>query len=149
MGTLKVTVSEQVEARAVALAVRAEMYRQKKIAQQQGQMSQVEEDPFEAPWIETLEDVEDELSDDSDTDDDSQNGSLDYYDGYEYDAISGQTRLRKKPSEDRFSRRKRHNRAKKQKETTTPLIERMTMIVGQSRVFKGDWYMKNVYKFNP
>ncbi|KAF9356866.1 hypothetical protein BGX34_009717 [Mortierella sp. NVP85] len=148
MGTLKVTVSEQVEARAVALAVRAEMYRQKKIAQQQGQLVQVEEDPFDAPWIETVEDGEEERSDDSDTDDGSQNGSLDYYDGYEYDAISGQTRLRKKPSEDRFSRRKRHQRAKKQKETT-PLIERMTMIVGQSRVFKGDWYMKNVYKFNP
>lgn len=171
MGTLKVTVTEQVEARAVALAVRAEMIRQKRLAQQQSG-GQVEEDPLEQPWVETVDatstDHDGDISSDEFDEDErigipidqpqkknkqqssSTVGSFDFYDDYEYDEVTGRTRLRKEPSVDRFSRRKRHDKsaaANKQKDTR--LIERMTMIVGQTRAFKGDWYMKNVYKFYP
>lgn len=201
MGTLKVTVSEQVEARAVALAVQAEMLRQKRLArlqqmQQQGRRPSLGDDLLaDQPWIEladTFETSDDDYVDEEDEEDDSfeedseidgssgdeearrlrhrkqklqrkrqqrqqqeklqrsNNGGGGFYDMYEYDEFTGRTHLKKELSVDRFSRRKRHDRAAaKDKKTTQqqPLIERMTMIVGQAKVFKGDWYMKNVYKF--
>lgn len=201
MGTLKVTVSEQVEARAVALAVQAEMHRQKRVArlqqmQQQGRRPSLGDDFLaDQPWIEltdTFETSDDDYVDEDDEEDESfeedseidgssgdeearrlrhrqqklqrkrqqrqqqeklqrsNDGGGGFYDMYEYDEFTGRTHLKKEPSVDRFSRRKRHDRAAaKEKKTKQqqPLIERMTMIVGQAKVFKGDWYMKNVYKF--
>ncbi|KAF9101163.1 hypothetical protein BGX27_011591 [Mortierella sp. AM989] len=168
MGTMKVTVSEKVEARAVALAVRAEIIKQKRIAHMnQGYIGHVDEELLEHPWVETADfsvasdgesDVDgygcDDESDNESDEETPSNGipigrtdkNSNFYDMYEYDEWTGRTKLKNKPSVDRFSRRKRHNRAAKEQE---PLIERMTMIVGQSKVFKGDWYMKNVYKFHP
>ncbi|KAF9157132.1 hypothetical protein BG015_000025 [Linnemannia schmuckeri] len=201
MGTLKVTVSEQVEARAVALAVQAEMLRQKRVArlqqlQQQGRRPSLGDDLLtEQPWVEltdTFENPDDDYVDEEDEDEsfeeDSEidgssgdeearrlrhrqqklqrkrqqrqqqeklqrdtNGGGGFYDMYEYDEFTGRTHLKKEPSMDRFSRRKRHERAAakdKKNKQQQPLIERMTMIVGQAKVFKGDWYMKNVYKFH-
>lgn len=176
MGTLKVTVSEQVEARAVALAVRAELLKQ------HSQQPKVAYPPVGGPsvsladqaWIEIDEEAEEENGDDddeaeekfadSDDDEDEEEEVLrgkTFYDVYEYDEWTGRTRMKKTPSADRFSRRKRHDRAYAQQQqkkddgakraTTTekqPLIERMTMIVGQAKVFKGDWYMKNVYRYD-
>ncbi|KAG0211610.1 hypothetical protein BGX28_007661 [Mortierella sp. GBA30] len=195
MGTLKVTVSEQVEARAVALAVRAEMLKQRKVAEHQNQYLQKDRGEAvytglmeEQPWIEMVEPFSDSDSDsDSDADaDDAKTGDVrgdsddegdsdvegrtegrmrstdkmtenekkedgfNFYDAYEYDEWMGRTRLKRPPSEDRFSRRERHDRRairNRRENVRAPLIERMTMIVGQARVFKGDWYMKNVYKF--
>ncbi|KAG0002443.1 hypothetical protein BGZ79_002981 [Entomortierella chlamydospora] len=167
MGTLKVTVSEKVEARAVALAVRAEMIKQKRMAHMnQGYPGHIE-DLLEQPWVET-EDTSVVSDGDSDLDgydcgddsNESENETAESnglpikkskdgsnpYDGFEYDEWTGQTKPKTRPSVDRFSRRKRHNRGDKVQE---PLIERTTMIVCQSKVFKGDWYMKNVYKFYP
>ncbi|KAG0302643.1 hypothetical protein BGZ97_002236 [Linnemannia gamsii] len=205
MGTLKVTVSEQVEARAVALAVQAEMLRQKRMArlqqiQQQGRRPSLSDDLVDQPWVELAdtfessdddyvdeEDEEEESSDDEDSeidciDEDEETRRLrrrqqrlqrrrqkqqqkqkqegqnsnggGFYDMYEYDECTGRTHLKKETSVDRFSRRKRHDRAaardkkNKHQHQKPPLIERMTMIVGQAKVFKGDWYMKNVYKFH-
>lgn len=175
MGTLKVTVSEQVEARAVALAVRAELLKQ------HSQQPKVAYPPVGGPsvsladqaWIEIDEEAEEESGDDddeaeekfADSDDDEDEEEVlrgkTFYDVYEYDEWTGRTRMKKTPSADRFSRRKRHDRAYAQQQqkkddgakraTTTekqPLIERMTMIVGQAKVFKGDWYMKNVYRYD-
>ncbi|KAF9911263.1 hypothetical protein EC991_004160 [Linnemannia zychae] len=206
MGTMKITVSEQVEARAVALAVQAEMIRQKRVARLQQQMQQPGRRPSlgddlsaEQPWVEladTFENSDDDYMDENDEDNENEDitdeedseidGSEDeegrrlrrrrlnlqrkkqqrqkqmeesraagggggFYDLYEYDEYTGQTRLKKEVSVDRFSRRKRHDRAaaavKDRKQKKRPLIERMTMIVGQAKVFKGDLYMKNVYKF--
>ncbi|KAF8948038.1 hypothetical protein BGZ47_006711 [Haplosporangium gracile] len=200
MGTLKVTVSEQVEARAVALAVQAEMLRQKRVArlqqiQQQGRRPSLGDDLLaDQPWVEladTFESSDDDYVDEEDEDEsfeeDSEidgssgdeearrlrhrqqklqrkrqqrqqqeklqrdnNGGGGFYDMYEYDELTGRTHLKKESSVDRFSRRKRHDRAAakdKKNKQQQPLIERMTMIVGQAKVFKGDWYMKNVYKF--
>ncbi|KAG0379496.1 hypothetical protein BGX24_000169 [Mortierella sp. AD032] len=210
MGTMKVTVSEQVEARAVALAVQAEMLRQKRIARLQQQMQQPGRRPSlgddlsaEQPWVEladTFENSDDDYVDEEDEDNedgedtDEEDSEIDgiadeegrrlrrrrlrlqkkkqqqqkqmqekmatggggsggggFYDLYEYDEQTGRTHLKKEVSVDRFSRRKRHDRkaaAMKDKKKQL-LIERMTMIVGQAKVFKGDWYMKNVYKFQP
>jgi len=207
MGTMKITVSEQVEARAVALAVKAEMLKHKKRDQLQDGVYQEPsaDDLSELPWVE-IQDVFEDGGEDgnasNDDDDDAESPTVvDNEDEdekwgvdgsgplagestggipiqnqfktststsakagevYEYDAWTGQKTLRKTLGEDRFSRRKRHDRAaakaKKDKRTakrngTTktlkqqgPLIERMTMIVGQAKVFKGDWYMKNIYK---
>ncbi|KAF9173288.1 hypothetical protein BGX21_010616 [Mortierella sp. AD011] len=167
MGTLKVTVSEKVEARAVALAVRAEMIKQKRMAHMnQGYPGHIE-DLLEQPWVES-EDTSvvsdgdsgvdgydcDEDNNESENETTESNGlpikkskdSPNSYDGFEYDEWTGQTKPKAGSSVDRFSRRKRHNRGDKGQE---PLIERTTMIVCQSKVFKGDWYMKNVYKFYP
>ncbi|KAF9385255.1 hypothetical protein CPC16_008058 [Podila verticillata] len=179
MGTLKVTVSEQVEARAVALAVRAELLKQHA-------QPNVTYPPVGGPsvsladqaWIEIDEEVRENGDEDdeeaqfadSDNDDDEDDEEevlrgKTFYDVYEYDEWTDRTRLKKTPSGDRFSRRKRHDRAYAQqqqeeqqkkndgaKRATTaekqPLIERMTMIVGQAKVFKGDWYMKNVYRYD-
>ncbi|KAF9388810.1 hypothetical protein CPB97_000336 [Podila verticillata] len=176
IGTLKVTVSEQVEARAVALAVRAELLKQHA-------QPNVVYPPVGGPsvsladqaWIEDEEarengddDDEEVRFDDSDDDDEEDEQVLQgktFYDVYEYDEWTDRTRMKKTPSTDRFSRRKRHDRAYAQqqreqqqrkndgaKRATTaekqPLIERMTMIVGQAKVFKGDWYMKNVYRYD-
>ncbi|KAF8961351.1 hypothetical protein BGZ46_001358 [Entomortierella lignicola] len=168
MGTMKVTVSEKVEARAVALAVRAEMIKQKRAANMsQGFVVQSDEDLSEQLWVEPADAtvVSDGDSDmdgydcDGDSDDEEGESSTkngipfkqsrnpsNFFDSFEYDEWTGQTKPKKKTSIDRFSRRKRHNR---DTQRTAPLIERMTMIVGQSKVFKGDWYMKNVYKFYP
>ncbi|KAF9127047.1 hypothetical protein BGX30_014974 [Mortierella sp. GBA39] len=200
MGTLKVTVSEQVEARAVALAVEAEMLRQKRVArlqqmQQQGRRPSLGDDLLaDQTWVEladTFETLDDNYVDEEDEsfEEDSEidgssgdeearrlrhrqqklqrmkqqrqqqeklqrsnnGGGGGFYDMYEYDEFTGRTHLKKDPSVDRFSRRKRHDQAAaKEKKTKQqqPLIERMTMIVGQAKVFKGDWYMKNVYKFH-
>ncbi|KAF8925144.1 hypothetical protein EDD21DRAFT_239194 [Dissophora ornata] len=167
MGTLKVTVTEEVEARAVALAVRSEMLRQKRLAQQQrGQIGRAEEEEEtqEQSWVELTESPVESDDDDSHDSDDS-NDDNDYlvgkngepkrtaaphfYDLYEYDEWTGRTRLKKGPTADRFSRRKRHDRAAKKQKEPKPLIERMTMIVGQTKAFNGNWYMKNVYKFHP
>ncbi|KAG0286896.1 hypothetical protein BGZ96_009094 [Linnemannia gamsii] len=197
MGTLKVTVSEQVEARAVALAVQAEMLRQKRVArlqqmQQQGRRPSLGEDLVDQPWVELVdafensdddyvdeEDGEEENTDDEDSeidgnDEDEETRRLrrrqqklqrkrqqqlqqerqkvnggGFYHMYEYHESTGRTYLKKETSVDRFSRRKRHDRAAvRDKKNKQPLIERMTMIVGQAKVFKGDWYMKNVYKFH-
>ncbi|GJJ68615.1 hypothetical protein EMPS_00961 [Entomortierella parvispora] len=188
MGTMKVTVSEQVEARAVALAVKAEMLKQKKKNQlQDGVYQEPAADEFsEIPWVE-VQDVFDEEGEESLDDDDDENlfvvdnededekwgvegGGVPIKtlttnkvgDVYEYNEWTGEKMLRKTPGEDRFSRRKRHDRAaakakRDQKmakkhgaakglKQQGPLIERMTMIVGQAKVFKGDWYMKNIYK---
>ncbi|KAG0054222.1 hypothetical protein BGZ83_011743 [Gryganskiella cystojenkinii] len=201
MGTLKVTVSEQVEARAVALAVKAEMLKQKKRNQQQDGVYQepAEDDYTEQPWVEVMDIFdEEEFEDDdeeldrhhpSDYEDEDERAGVDglenghngvpiqqkkkkaegqsYQDVYEYDEWTGQSSVKKSPPlEDRFSRRKRHDRIAKmnreirksaskqngtrklppQPQSQGPLIERMTMIVGQTKVFKGDWYMKNIYK---
>ncbi|KAF9354722.1 hypothetical protein BGX26_007439 [Mortierella sp. AD094] len=168
MGTLKVTVSEKVEARAVALAVRAEMIKQKRMAHMnQGYIGHVDDELLEQPWVEAADtsvvsDGDSDLDgydcdDDNDESEDETAGSNgipikqsrnnpNFYDSFEYDEWTGQTRPKRRPSVDRFSRRKRHNRDGKGQAS---LIERMTMIVGQSKVFKGDWYMKNVYKFHP
>ncbi|KAF9909971.1 hypothetical protein BX616_010999 [Lobosporangium transversale] len=166
MGTLKITVSEQVEARAVALAVQAEIMRQKRMAQQK-QGVVVEGDPLEQPWVEAsvspvVSDDDTFVSNEDESDRECCNGvpiqlqqhqSHNHYDGYEHDESTEKTRLRKDTSRDLFSRRKRHDRAtgllKNSKQVPEPLIERMTMIVGQAKVFKGDFYMKNIYKFNP
>ncbi|KAI1316080.1 hypothetical protein EDD11_010469 [Mortierella claussenii] len=202
-GTLKVTVSEQVEARAVALAVRAEMLRQKRMAQQQRHQQQsdsglsdlnVDNEILEQAWVEVTDSPvvsdddefvssEDDIVVNYDDDSDIDGGkkkpvqrkkknvlSSSFYDAYEYDEWTGRTRLRKEDAAvDRFSRRKRHDRAAREQKNeneskngcTTdatgatgaavpgPLIERMTMIMGQAKAFKGDWYMKNVYKFHP
>ncbi|KAF9289543.1 hypothetical protein BGZ68_009125 [Mortierella alpina] len=214
MGTLKVTVSEQVEARAVALAVKAEMLRQQTMVypqQQQGMKQQNCDETAHAallaeeqPWIEmamAFSDLESEseagLDSDSDLDPtmdsgkqaravgDAEDGcesdierpsqdterkikatrkdkdknkskesekrtSFNFYDTYEYDEWTGRTRLKKVPSADRFSRRERHDRRsirERREKVHAPLIERMTMIASQTKAFKGDWYMKNVYKF--
>ncbi|KAG0268152.1 hypothetical protein BGZ95_002587 [Linnemannia exigua] len=207
MGTMKVTVSEHVEARAVALAVQAEMLRQKRVARLQQQMQQPGRRPSlgddlsaEQPWVEladTFESSDDDYVDEEDDDNEDGNSTDEgdseidgiedeedrrlrrrrlilqkkkeqqqkqqqermataggasgggFYDLYEYDEQTGRTHLKKEVSVDRFSRRKRHDRkaaAMKDKKKQL-LIERMTMIVGQAKVFKGDWYMKNVYKF--
>ncbi|KAF9438139.1 hypothetical protein BGZ76_009594 [Entomortierella beljakovae] len=166
MGTMKVTVSEQVEARAVALAVRAEMIKQKRHAHMNhGYVGQVDEAILEHPWVEPEENT---VTPDGDSDiygyagEDGDSSDMEependkgiaiphgnnFYNMYEYDEWTGRTTVKKEHSVDKFSRRKRHSRraAKRQ----GPLIERMTMIVGQSKVFKGDWYMKNVYKYYP
>ncbi|KAF9952748.1 hypothetical protein BGZ72_005976 [Mortierella alpina] len=224
MGTLKVTVSEQVEARAVALAVKAEMLRQQKMTyQQQGlklplveEMGHADALAEEQPWVEMAasfsdsdSEVEAGLDADADSDLDpaldlakqarvvgdahggdahsgndsdieghsasgaqaapegkmkathknkrknekkasGKQASFSFYDAYEYDEWTGRTRLKKVPSADRFSRRGRHDRKsvrERREEVRAPLIERMTMIVSQTKAFKGDWYMKNVYKF--
>ncbi|KAF9121262.1 hypothetical protein BGW39_010665 [Mortierella sp. 14UC] len=207
MGTMKITVSEQVEARAVALAVQAEMLRQKRVARLQQQMQQPGRRPSlgdelsaEQPWVELAdafensdddymdeEDEDNESEEDTDEEDSEIDGSEDeegrrlrrrrtklqrkkqqqqkqmqekqaaggggggFYDLYEYDEQTGRTHLKKEASVDRFSRRKRHDRAaaaaKDRKQKRQLLVERMTMIVGQAKVFKGDWYCKNIYKF--
>lgn len=201
MGTLKVTVSEQVEARAVALAVQAEMLRQKRVArlqqmQQQGRRPSLGDDLVDQAWVDqawveladAFENSDDDYVDEDDEDEegsDEEDSEIDgndedgetrrlrrrqqrlqrkkqqqqqqerqrrngdgFYDMYEYDESTGRTHLKKETSVDRFSRRKIHDRAAKEKKNNQPLIERMTMIVGQAKVFKGDWYMKNVYKFH-
>ncbi|KAG0038637.1 hypothetical protein BGZ82_011368 [Podila clonocystis] len=177
MGTLKVTVSEQVEARAVALAVRAELLKQQpaKMAYPPvGGPSSLSSSLQEQAWVEIDESVSENEDDDdeveeaqfdsdseSDEDDEVMRGKT-FYDVYEYDEWTGRTRMKKTPSTDRFSRRKGHDRAYAQQQQkgakdgaksssekqTQPLIERMTMIVGQAKVFKGDWYMKNVYRYD-
>ncbi|KAF9573452.1 hypothetical protein EC968_008537 [Mortierella alpina] len=201
LGTLKVTVSEQVEARAVALAVKAEMLRQRTMAhppQQQGSNLQNCDETGHAvalveeqPWVEMAVSLSDTDSDseldagsdaDADADSDSdldpvpdsekqarvvgndendgsgkikkktreKRASFNFYDTYEYDEWTGRTRLKKVPSADRFSRRTRHDRQsirERREKVRAPLIERMTMIASQTKSFKGDWYMKNVYKF--
>ncbi|KAG0305355.1 hypothetical protein BGZ98_004262 [Dissophora globulifera] len=162
MGTLKVTVSEQVEARAVALAVRTELLRQKRVAQQQqDQHGQLSEDIQEQPWVELTEspvvsDEDDSCGDDTDKNDGYLQGGIrpsghgaSFNSIYEDDEWSERAEMKKTHGLDRFSRRKRHHFAARKQKEQQPLIERMTMIVGQARVFKGDWYMKNVYKFNP
>ncbi|KAF9330026.1 hypothetical protein BG006_006979 [Podila minutissima] len=180
MGTLKVTVSEQVEARAVALAVRAELLKQ----QQQQQPAKMAYPPVGGPssslleqvWIEIDESVSENDDDDevekvqfdsdseSDEDEEEVLRGKTFYDVYEYDEWTGRTRMKKTPSTDRFSRRERHDRTfaqrqqqqknggakdgDKRERQQQPLIERMTMIVGQAKVFKGDWYMKNIYRYD-
>lgn len=173
MGTLKVTVSEQVEARAVALAVRAELLKQQPPKTAYPPVGGPSSSLLEQAWIEIDESVSENDDDndevdvqfDSDTDSDDEEdkkevlGGKTFYDVYEYDEWTGRTRMKKTPSTDRFSRRKRHDRAHAQRqqkrgaknganEKRQPLIERMTMIVGQAKVFKGDWYMKNVYRYD-
>ncbi|KAG0032441.1 hypothetical protein BGZ81_010887 [Podila clonocystis] len=175
MGTLKVTVSEQVEARAVALAVRAELLKQQPAKMAYPPVGGPSSSSLqEQAWIEIDESVSENEDDDdeveevqfdsdseSDEDDEVMRGKT-FYDVYEYDEWTGRTRMKKTPSTDRFSRRKRHDRAYTQQQQkrandgakrssekqTQPLIERMTMIVGQAKVFKGDWYMKNVYRYD-
>ncbi|KAF9987315.1 hypothetical protein BGZ75_000729 [Mortierella antarctica] len=200
MGTLKVTVSEQVEARAVALAVKAEMLRQRTMAHPQPQQQQLQNYDEtghavalaeEQPWVEMAvsfsdsdTDSDPELDASSDVDSDldpildsgrqakvvvgdggdddgcdkkvknkareKKRASFNFYDTYEYDEWTGRTRLKKVPSADWFSRRGRHDRKsirERREKVRAPLIERMTMIASQTKAFKGDWYMKNVYKF--
>ncbi|KAG0083900.1 hypothetical protein BGZ93_001525 [Podila epicladia] len=184
MGTLKVTVSEQVEARAVALAVRAELLKQ----QQQQQPAKMAYPSIGGPSSSLLEqawiEIDESVSENDDDDDEVERAQFDsdsesdedgdeilrgktFYDVYEYDEWTGRTRMKKTPSTDRFSRRKRHDRAFAQQQQQQqqqknagakdgdkreghqqPLIERMTMIVGQAKVFKGDWYMKNIYRYD-
>ncbi|KAF9411782.1 hypothetical protein BGZ94_001241 [Podila epigama] len=189
MGTLKVTVSEQVEARAVALAVRAEMLKQQQ--QQQTNASRPmsnfgnppsssllssESSAYPPAWVELSDETEATDDDDrqvpfdSDSDEEkvvkkgtSSDRIKPLCNDYEYDEWTGQTRPLQKSTIDRFSRRKHHDRAREQEQEhgretkqnnikladrqQQHLIERMTMIVGQANVFKGDLYMKNVYKF--
>ncbi|KAF9097898.1 hypothetical protein BGX29_007868 [Mortierella sp. GBA35] len=180
MGTMKVTVSEQVEARAVALAVQAEMLQQKQVARQQHQQGrrpslggEEASSNEQQAWVELTDSYESSEDDCVGEQDDSEVGSEierdeendqhrrrkkekeekkkaeGFYDLYEYDEYTGRTHLKKEASVDRFSRRKRHDRAATAGKKEGPLIERMTMIVGQAKVFKGDWYMKNIYKFHP
>ncbi|KAG0246540.1 hypothetical protein BG011_002391 [Mortierella polycephala] len=144
------------------------MLRQKKIAQQQQQQQQqqqhqhehgvedaADESIEEQPWIELTDSASEDSGDeslekkdgagplnenDTDDEDDSQDNKKDgaaFYDQFEYDEWTGRTRAR-------------HDRAaaaKERQNKRAPLIERMTMIVSQAKAFKGDWYMKNIYKF--
>ncbi|KAF9948920.1 hypothetical protein BGZ70_002013, partial [Mortierella alpina] len=196
-----VTVSEQVEARAVALAVKAEMLRQQTMAHPQPSQQQGLKQPYydetgrtvalavDQPWVEMVasysdSDADSDSESDAGSDADSvldpvfdlgkqaravdhggdgcnkdrhrrkktgeKRASFNFYDTYEYDEWTGRTRLKKVSSADRFSRRGRHDHKsirERREKVRAPLIERMTMIASQTKAFKGDWYMKNIYKF--